>query len=275
MMNRGDNQGRFFFPLRFFLGDRCFFFRKKVPLRGRALSFSQNPLFSFISLTLTFTPSSFFSLNTGHRRRRRGQQRRQPDARVRPGRGRPLRPQHGLAGKRKNEKDCFFSLFDFFLDIDRLRAALTRRMKKPLSLSLSLSLSIPNLSLSLSISQALATSPLPPTNKVQIGGQLTRGLGAGGNPEVGARAASESKEALEQMLKGTDMVFVTAGMGGGTGSGAAPVVAAAARAAGVLTVAIVTTPFAFEGRQRAAQAREAIEALRGAVDTLIVIPNDR
>ena len=140
-MNRGDNQGRFFFPLRFFLGDRCFFFRKKVPLRGRALSFSQNPLFSFISLTLTFTPSSFFSLNTGHRRRRRGQQRRQPDARVRPGRGRPLRPQHGLAGKRKNEKDCFFSLFDFFLDIDRLRAALTRRMKKPLSLSLSLSLS--------------------------------------------------------------------------------------------------------------------------------------
>ena len=123
--------------------------------------------------------------------------------------------------------------------------------------------------------QALATSPLPPTNKVQIGGQLTRGLGAGGNPEVGARAASESKEALEQMLQGTDMVFVTAGMGGGTGSGAAPVVAAAARAAGVLTVAIVTTPFSFEGRQRAAQAREAIEALRGAVDTLIVIPNDR
>ena len=123
--------------------------------------------------------------------------------------------------------------------------------------------------------QALATSPLPPSNKVQIGGQLTRGLGAGGNPEVGARAASESKEALEQMLKGTDMVFVTAGMGGGTGSGAAPVVAAAARAAGVLTVAIVTTPFSFEGRQRAAQAREAIEALRGAVDTLIVIPNDR
>ena len=156
----------------------------------------------------------------------------------------------------------FFSLFSSFDPLSAPRP-LPRSRRRKNSLSF------------LSPCQALATSPLPPNNKIQIGTQLTRGLGAGGNPEVGARAASESKEALEQMLKGTDMVFVTAGMGGGTGSGAAPVVAAAARAAGVLTVAIVTTPFSFEGRQRAAQAREAIEALRGAVDTLIVIPNDR
>jgi len=123
--------------------------------------------------------------------------------------------------------------------------------------------------------QALATSPVPPTNKIQIGAKLTRGLGAGGNPGVGADAANESRDALQAMLAGTDMVFVTAGMGGGTGSGAAPAVAAAARAGGALTVGIVTTPFSFEGRQRAAQAKAAIEALRDAVDTLIVIPNDR
>lgn len=110
---------------------------------------------------------------------------------------------------------------------------------------------------------------------MQIGAKLTRGLGAGGRPDTGAKAAAESKGALEALLAGTDMVFVTAGMGGGTGSGAAPVVAAAARAGGALTVGIVTTPFSFEGRQRGSQAREAIEALRDAVDTLIVIPNDR
>ena len=105
--------------------------------------------------------------------------------------------------------------------------------------------------------------------------ELTRGLGAGSDPEVGRAAGESHSDEIEEMIKGADMVFVTAGLGGGSGSGAAPVVAAAARAAGVLTVAIVTTPFSFEGRQRAAQAREAIEALRGAVDTLIVIPNDR
>ena len=112
-------------------------------------------------------------------------------------------------------------------------------------------------------------------HRLQIGARLTSGLGAGADPEVGKNAAMEDQQKLAEMLGTADMVFVTAGMGGGTGSGAAPVVAAAARAAGVLTVAIVTTPFSFEGRQRAAQAREAIEALRGAVDTLIVIPNDR
>ena len=168
------------------------------------------------------------------------------------------------------EKEDFPSLSSHFFLVTSSRAR-TRAHEKEKKLPLFPS---PPPSLPLPL-QALATSPLLPSNKIQIGTQLTRGLGAGGNPEVGARAASESKEALEQMLKGTDMVFVTAGMGGGTGSGAAPVVAAAARAAGVLTVAIVTTPFSFEGRQRAAQAREAIEALRGAVDTLIVIPNDR
>ena len=169
----------------------------------------------------------------------------------------------------REKKEDFPSLSSHFFLVTSSRARARAHEKKKLPLFPS-----PPPSLPLPL-QALATSPLLPSNKIQIGTQLTRGLGAGGNPEVGARAASESKEALEQMLKGTDMVFVTAGMGGGTGSGAAPVVAAAARAAGVLTVAIVTTPFSFEGRQRAAQAREAIEALRGAVDTLIVIPNDR
>lgn len=124
-------------------------------------------------------------------------------------------------------------------------------------------------------SQALATSPVPNTSKIQIGSKLTRGLGAGGSPPVGTQAANESKAELEAALAGTDMVFVTAGMGGGTGSGAAPVVAAAAKAMGILTVAIVTTPFSFEGRIRSRQAKEAIEALKAAVDTLIVIPNDR
>lgn len=124
-------------------------------------------------------------------------------------------------------------------------------------------------------SQALVTSPVDDANKLQIGQKLTRGLGAGGNPEIGVRAANESKPAIEDALSGSDMVFVTAGMGGGTGSGAAPVVASIAKAMGILTVAIVTTPFAFEGRLRTAQAQDAIENLRNAVDTLIVIPNDR
>ncbi|GBF98230.1 plastid division 2 [Raphidocelis subcapitata] len=123
--------------------------------------------------------------------------------------------------------------------------------------------------------QALAASPVDANNKIQIGGQLTRGLGAGGNPEIGLKAANESRPELEAALAGADMVFVTAGMGGGTGSGAAPVVAAAARAQGILTVGIVTVPFTFEGRQRLNQAREALANLQAAVDTLIVIPNDR
>ncbi|GFR51949.1 hypothetical protein Agub_g14471 [Astrephomene gubernaculifera] len=123
--------------------------------------------------------------------------------------------------------------------------------------------------------QALAVSPVAGNHKVQIGSKLTRGLGAGGNPEIGAKAALESREAITEALRNTDMVFVTAGMGGGTGSGAAPIVEQQAREMGILTVGIVTTPFTFEGRQRAQQARSALANLRSAVDTLIVIPNDR
>ncbi|KAI8472295.1 MAG: plastid division protein FtsZ2 [Monoraphidium minutum] len=123
--------------------------------------------------------------------------------------------------------------------------------------------------------QALAASPVDARNRIQIGGQLTRGLGAGGNPDIGLKAAQESRVELEAALEGADMVFVTAGMGGGTGSGAAPVVAATARAMGILTVGIVTVPFTFEGRQRLNQAREALANLHASVDTLITIPNDR
>eukprot|EP00775_Hariotina_reticulata_P009582 gene9582-9745_t len=123
--------------------------------------------------------------------------------------------------------------------------------------------------------QALTSSPLKDSCKLQIGGKLTRGLGAGGNPSIGLQAAQESTEDVKAALAGTDMVFVTAGMGGGTGSGAAPVVAATAREMGILTVGIVTLPFTFEGRQRKNQATQAVTALREAVDTLIVIPNDR
>lgn len=111
--------------------------------------------------------------------------------------------------------------------------------------------------------------------KMQIGAKLTRGLGAGANPEVGKKAAEESKEQIEEALKGADMVFVTAGMGGGTGTGAAPVIAKIAHELGALTVGIVTRPFTFEGRKRATQASGGIDAMKDAVDTLIVIPNDR
>ncbi|WP_079529761.1 cell division protein FtsZ [Halobacillus hunanensis] len=111
--------------------------------------------------------------------------------------------------------------------------------------------------------------------KMQIGGKLTRGLGAGANPEVGRKAAEESKEQLEEALQGADMVFVTAGMGGGTGTGAAPVIAQVAKELGALTVGVVTRPFTFEGRKRSTQATGGIEGLKGSVDTLIVIPNDR
>lgn len=111
--------------------------------------------------------------------------------------------------------------------------------------------------------------------KVQIGNKLTRGLGAGANPEVGKKAAEESREQLEEVLAGADMIFVTAGMGGGTGTGAAPVIAQVAKDLGALTVGVVTRPFSFEGKRRSNQAISGIDTLKGSVDTLIVIPNDR
>jgi len=111
--------------------------------------------------------------------------------------------------------------------------------------------------------------------KVQLGQNLTRGLGAGGNPEVGKAAAEESKNEIRKVLEGADMVFVTAGMGGGTGTGAAPVVADLAREIGALTVAVVTRPFGFEGARRRKLADNGVTALMGRVDTMITIPNDR
>jgi cell division protein FtsZ len=111
--------------------------------------------------------------------------------------------------------------------------------------------------------------------KLQIGDKLTRGLGAGANPEVGKKAAEESRELIVNLLRGSDLVFVTAGMGGGTGTGAAPVIADIARECGALTVGVVTKPFHFEGRKRKMQAEQGIAALKDKVDTLIVIPNDR
>jgi len=110
---------------------------------------------------------------------------------------------------------------------------------------------------------------------VQIGAKLTAGLGAGGNPEIGRKAAEESEAEIAALLEDTDMVFLTVGMGGGTGTGASPVIARLAREAGVLTVAIVTKPFSFEGRLRAERAKKGIEELKQYVDTLIAIPNDR
>jgi len=111
--------------------------------------------------------------------------------------------------------------------------------------------------------------------KLDIGRELTRGLGAGADPEVGEHAAHDHSEEIEEVLKGADMVFVTAGEGGGTGTGGAPVIAKIARSIGALTVGVVTRPFSFEGRRRAQQAESGIEQLRDEVDTLIVIPNDR
>lgn len=113
------------------------------------------------------------------------------------------------------------------------------------------------------------------TQKIQIGEKLTHGMGAGANPEKGQRAAEESREEITAALKGTDMVFITAGMGGGTGTGAAPVVAEIARDLGILTVGIVTKPFSFEGRRRMEQAEAGIANLREHVDSLVVIPNER
>ncbi|OAY64005.1 Cell division protein FtsZ -1, chloroplastic [Ananas comosus] len=123
--------------------------------------------------------------------------------------------------------------------------------------------------------QAMKMSPVYPEHQLQIGQELTRGLGAGGNPDIGMNAAKESKQAIEEAVYGADMVFVTSGMGGGTGTGGAPVIAGIAKSLGILTVGIVTTPFSFEGRRRAVQAQEGIAALRNSVDTLIVIPNDK
>ncbi|MER6001837.1 cell division protein FtsZ [Nonomuraea sp. NPDC051941] len=111
--------------------------------------------------------------------------------------------------------------------------------------------------------------------KLDVGRELTRGLGAGANPDVGRKAAEDHREEIEEVLKGADMVFVTAGEGGGTGTGGAPVVANIARSLGALTIGVVTRPFSFEGRRRAMQAEAGIETLRDEVDTLIVIPNDR
>ncbi|NLK51674.1 MAG: cell division protein FtsZ [Syntrophomonadaceae bacterium] len=112
-------------------------------------------------------------------------------------------------------------------------------------------------------------------NKIQVGGKLTKGLGAGANPEIGQKAAEESRDELLQALRGADMVFVTAGMGGGTGTGGAPVVASVAKEIGALTVGVVTRPFIFEGKKRANQAEKGIQELKTKVDTLITIPNDR
>ncbi len=121
--------------------------------------------------------------------------------------------------------------------------------------------------------QALQQSLAP--HRLQIGSGATRGLGAGGDPSQGRRAAEEDEQAIADALTDSDMVFITAGMGGGTGTGAAPVVARLARQTGALTVAVVTRPFSFEGRRRLRQAEEGIAELRAEVDTLIVIPNER
>ncbi len=112
-------------------------------------------------------------------------------------------------------------------------------------------------------------------SKIQIGEKLTRGLGAGANPDIGTQAAEESRAEIAEVLKGADMVFVTAGMGGGTGTGAAPIVAATAKELGILTIGVVTKPFTFEGKKRLAQAERGVASLKGKVDTLVVIPNDK
>ncbi len=113
------------------------------------------------------------------------------------------------------------------------------------------------------------------TTKIQIGDKLTKGLGAGANPEIGEKAANESRDEIAMAIKDADMVFVTAGMGGGTGTGAAPVIAQIAKEMGILTVGVVTKPFLFEGKKRMMQAEAGVEALKNVVDTLVTIPNDR
>ena len=120
-----------------------------------------------------------------------------------------------------------------------------------------------------------ALNKLSAPNKIQIGADATRGLGAGANPEVGRNAAESNEDEIRAMLEGYNMAFITAGMGGGTGTGAAPVVARIAKEMGILTVAVVTTPFSFEGKRRAAAARNGIDALTQHVDSIITIPNDK
>lgn len=117
----------------------------------------------------------------------------------------------------------------------------------------------------------LSNSPI----RLRIGDKLTKGLGSGGNPEIGQRAAEESREEIREVLEGADMIFVTAGMGGGTGSGASPVIAGIAREIGALTIGVVTRPFTFEGSHRRRSAEGALNELKNNVDTLIAIPNDR
>ena len=112
-------------------------------------------------------------------------------------------------------------------------------------------------------------------NKIQLGAKLTNGLGAGGEPQVGEKAAEEAQQEITSAIEGADMVFVTAGMGGGTGTGAAPVVAKIAKDLGILTIGVVTKPFSFEGKRRQNQAQQGLEKLRESVDALIVIPNDK
>jgi len=121
--------------------------------------------------------------------------------------------------------------------------------------------------------QALTRSAA--TIKIQIGEKITRGLGAGANPEIGNKSAEESREEILQAIKGADMIFITAGMGGGTGTGAAPVIAGIAKELSILTVGVVTKPFGFEGRKRMMNAEKGIEELKKAVDTLVIIPNDK
>lgn len=121
--------------------------------------------------------------------------------------------------------------------------------------------------------QALFTSKAE--HKLQVGEKLTKGLGAGANPEIGKKAAEESREDIGQLLQGADMVFITAGMGGGTGTGAAPIIAEIAKDLGILTVGVVTKPFTFEGKRRMIYAEQGIEELKSRVDTLVTIPNDR
>ena len=121
--------------------------------------------------------------------------------------------------------------------------------------------------------QALLTNQSP--TKVQIGESLTRGLGSGGDPEIGRQAAEESTQKLEDVIQDADMVFLTAGMGGGTGTGCIPIVAQIAKNLGALTVAVVTKPFAFEGTRRMVAAEEGLEKLKDKVDALIIIPNQR
>ncbi|MCI8414749.1 MAG: cell division protein FtsZ, partial [Ruminiclostridium sp.] len=121
--------------------------------------------------------------------------------------------------------------------------------------------------------QALAISSA--NEKIQIGEKLTEGQGAGSNPEIGRQSAEESRTSISKVLEGTDMLFITAGMGGGTGTGAAPILADLAKEMDILTVGVVTKPFSFEGRRRMQQAEIGIENLRSKVDSLVIIPNDR